>query len=96
MSGNKPWTMSPANPYSGSYCSRSGAIGHNQKSVMEMTLNVSQEGIISFARKVNCEVEFDFLRFAMDGVEMERWSGNCPGPKRPYPVTGSSHLYMEL
>lgn len=93
MSGNKPWTLSPASPYSGSYCSRSGAIGHNQKSVMEITLNVSEDGFISFARKVNCEVEFDFLRFAMDGLEMERWSGNLPWAEVSYPVSPGFHTF---
>lgn len=93
MGGNKPWAISSAGAYSGLYCSRSGNISHNQQSVMEITLLVSDEGYISFARKVNCEQEFDFLRFAMDGVELERWSGNLPWTVVSFPVTPGYHTF---
>ncbi|HRI61824.1 MAG TPA: C25 family cysteine peptidase, partial [Saprospiraceae bacterium] len=93
MGGNKPWVLTSTDPYSGFYCSRSGIIGNNQKSVMEITLDVSVEGNISFARKVNCEQEFDFLRFSIDGVEAERWSGNLPWEAVSFPVTPGSHTF---
>ena len=93
MSGNKPWVLSSSNVYSGFYCSRSGIIGNNQKSVMEVTLNVSVDGNISFARKVSCEQEFDFLRFSIDGVEAERWTGNLPWEEVSYPVAPGFHTF---
>lgn len=93
MSGNKPWVISSGSAYSGFYCARSGNISHNLKSVMEITLNVSVEGSISFARKVNCEQEFDFLRFSMDGLEMDRWSGNLPWEVVSYPVPTGFHTF---
>ncbi len=93
MGGNKPWTISSAVPYSGQYCTRSGSILSNQKSVMELTLNISVAGNISFARKVNCEQEFDFLRFSIDGEEMERWSGNLAWAEVSYPVSAGFHTF---
>jgi hypothetical protein len=93
MNGNKPWIISATNPYSGTYCSRSGGISHNQKSVMDLTLNVSKAGNISFARKISCEIEFDFLRFSIDGVEMERWSGSIPWGEVSYPITAGLHTF---
>ena len=93
MGGNKPWTISSASPYSGQYCTRSGVITHNQKSVMELTRNISTAGNISFARKVNCEQEFDFLRFSIDGEEMERWSGNLAWAQVSYPVSPGFHTF---
>ena len=93
MSGSKPWTISTLNPYSGQYCSRSGVISHNQKSVMELNLTVSAEGVISFARRVNCEAEFDFLRFFIDGEEMERWSGIVDWAEVSYPVSPGYHTF---
>lgn len=93
MSGNKPWTVTSSAPYTGNYCSRSGSITHNQKSVMELTINVSAAGSISFARKVSCEVEYDFLRFSIDDQEIERWSGVQPWEEFIYPVTPGFHKF---
>ncbi len=93
MSGNKPWTVTSSAPYTGNYCSRSGSITHNQKSVMELTINVSAAGSISFARKVSCEVEYDFLRFSIDDQEIERWSGVQPWEEFTYPVTPGFHKF---
>lgn len=78
MSGNKPWQMTSTNPYSGFYCLRSGAITHSQKSVMDLHLLVSGAGVVSFARRVSSEPDFDRLRFLIDDVEMGAWSGNVP------------------
>jgi hypothetical protein len=91
MSGNKFWSITTASPYSGQYCTRSGAITHNQKSVMELTLNISSDGNVSFARKLSCEAEFDFLRFSIDGEEMGRWSGILPWEVVTFPVSSGFH-----
>lgn len=93
MSGNKPWVISSANPYSGLYSARSGIISHNQKSVMELSLKVSEDGNISFARRTHCEQEFDFLRFSIDGVEMGRWSGLLPWEEVSFPVSPGYHTF---
>lgn len=93
MSGNKPWIIAPTGAYSGQYCSRSGIISHNQKSVMEIALNVSEAGAISFARKVNSELDYDFLRFFIDGVEVDQWSGNLPWAEVSYPVEEGFHTF---
>ena len=93
MSGNKPWQITSASPYEGAYCSRSGTITHNQKSVMELTVHVSAAGAISFAHKVSCETEYDFLRFSIDDQEMERWSGIQAWQETSYPVTPGFHKF---
>lgn len=91
MSGNKPWQISPTNPYSGKYCARSGTITHNQKSVMEINLSVSAEGMVAFARRVSSEAGFDRLRFLIDDVEMGAWSGEVPWAEVSYPVSPGFH-----
>lgn len=86
MSGNKPWQATNSNPYSGTFCARSGTITHNQQSVMEIHLLVSEEGIVSFARRVSSESEYDFLRFLVDDVELGAWSGEVPWGEVIFPV----------
>lgn len=87
MAGNKPWLITASDPYAGQYCSRSGIITHNQRSTVQITLLVLEDGFVSFARKVNSEADFDFLRFYIDDAETGAWSGNLPWAEVSFPVT---------
>ncbi|MFN0174750.1 MAG: C25 family cysteine peptidase [Saprospiraceae bacterium] len=91
LGGNKPWFITPSSAYTGTYSSRSGIITHNQQSVMDLTLNFTADGNISFARRVGSEPDYDFLRFLIDDVEMERWSGVVPWSEVSYPLTAGIH-----
>jgi hypothetical protein len=91
MSGNKPWVIATSGAYTGQYCSRSGTITHNQKSEMNLTLEFATDGVVSFARRTNTEENYDFLRFLIDGVEIEKWSGLNPWAEVNYPITAGVH-----
>lgn len=91
MEGNKPWFTTNASAYTGSYSSRSGTITHNQQSVMSLTLNYTEPGVISFARRVSSEENYDFLRFTVDSVEMGAWSGVVPWGEISYPLSTGIH-----
>ena len=91
LGGNKPWYITPTAAYTGAYSTRSGIITHNQQSVMDLTLDFTTDGVISFARKVGSEIDYDFLRFLIDDVEMERWSGVVPWAEVSYPLSTGIH-----
>ncbi|MCB9333667.1 MAG: T9SS type A sorting domain-containing protein [Lewinellaceae bacterium] len=91
MSGDKPWMITTSNPYAGQYCSRSGVITHNQRSTFQITLLVQEDGLVSFARAVSSEADFDFLRFFIDNKETGAWSGNLPWAEVQFPVTAGQH-----
>jgi hypothetical protein len=91
LSGTKPWFITPTSAYTGQYSSRSGAITHNQKSIMELTLNFTTAGVMSFARRVSSEQDYDFLWFLIDGVEMDAWSGLVPWAEVSYPLEAGIH-----
>jgi hypothetical protein len=91
MSGNKPWVITNSGPYTGAYCSRSGTISNSQTSVMSMNLNFAVDGTVSFARKVSSEQDYDFLRFKIDGVEIDHWSGNIGWGEVSYQVAAGVH-----
>ncbi|MEO6759987.1 MAG: C25 family peptidase C-terminal domain-containing protein, partial [Saprospiraceae bacterium] len=93
QSGNKPWIISSPTAYTGTYSSRSGGILNNQKSIMQLSLNIIADGTIGFARKVSCETDYDFLYFRIDGVEVEKWSGELPWAEVTYPVTAGIHAF---
>ena len=91
MDGNKPWIITTNTPYTGTFASRSGAITHNQQSIMELKLDFTTDGTLSFARKVGSEVDYDFLRFLIDDVEVQRWSGIVPWAEVSYPLSAGIH-----
>lgn len=91
MGGNKPWVIASGNAYNGYYCSRSGTITHSQFSEMNMSLHISEAGVVSFARRVSSEVNYDFLLFSIDDVEMGAWSGDVPWGEVSFPLEEGIH-----
>jgi len=68
------WIISQSEKYSGDYSAEAGAIGDNESTALEITLDCAQ-GSITFYRKVSSETDFDYLKFYIDGEKQEAWSG---------------------
>jgi len=94
QTGNKPWITTSPLAYTGAYSARSGSISHNQKSQMTLTLDLSVDGTLRFARRVSCEQDYDFLRFYMDETEMAQWTGEVAWGEVAFPVTAGLHKFM--
>jgi len=75
MGADADWIIDTANPYEGTYCARSGDIGDNEDSEMQVTLEVTAESDISFWYKVSSEATYDYLRFYIDGAQIAEWEG---------------------
>ena len=86
-----PWTVVTENPYEGSYCVKSGAIGDNQSTSLAINLEVHSEGEISFYRKVSSESGFDKLYFYIDGNEKGNWSGEVSWGQLTYALPVGHH-----
>lgn len=92
FSGNANWTITNQLPYQGTYCARSGVITHNQTSAMQVTANVSMAGEVSFWYKVSSESNYDYLRFYIDNVEKNSWSGTIGWQQATFPLTVGQHI----
>ena len=86
-----PWAVVTENPYEGSYCVKSGAIGDNQSTSLAINLEVHSEGEISFYRKVSSESGFDKLYFYIDGNEKGNWSGEVSWGQLTYALPVGHH-----
>jgi hypothetical protein len=91
--GAKPWIITSPIAYTGTYSSRSGSILNNQKSKMNLTLDLVTDGTIGFARRVSCEADYDYLYFLIDDVEVEKWSGELAWAEVSYPVSAGIHKF---
>ncbi|MCL4176341.1 MAG: S8 family serine peptidase [Verrucomicrobia bacterium] len=58
----------------GKYAARAGATGHGQQSGLQLT-EVLDAGIGSFSLKVSSEASWDGLEFYLNGLRLQRWSG---------------------
>ena len=86
--------------FEGYYSGRSGSISDNQESLVSISLDVVEDGQISFYKKVSCEATgsitgnyYDYLAFSIDGVEMDKWAGEIDWSLEVFPVSSGSHSF---
>ncbi len=94
MGGNAPWTIVSTGQYEGSFSAASGAIGNSQSSTMSVTQQVSSAANVSFYYKVSSELNWDWLRFYIDGVEKGAWSGSVGWAQASYAVTPGTRTFQ--
>ncbi len=88
-----PWTIINTDAFSGVYAAKSGIITHSQSTAMSLVDNASVAGSIKFAVKCSSEPSYDYLRFYIDGVEKQAWSGTVSWNEVEYPVSVGTHTY---
>jgi hypothetical protein len=90
--GNVPWGVQNRIVAAGSFSAQAGAIGHNQRSSLQITVNVpAGGGTVSFRYRVSSEGCCDFLRFAIDGVEQNSWAGETGWQTASFSVPAGEH-----
>ncbi|UPT67899.1 MAG: C25 family cysteine peptidase [Sphingobacteriales bacterium JAD_PAG50586_3] len=93
LAGDVPWTIDNSIKYEGDYSSRSGTITDAQTSTMQLTLDVTQNDSIAFFRKTSCEQDWDFLKFYIDDIEFDAWSGVYNWGRVSYPISTGVHTF---
>ncbi|PHR92220.1 MAG: hypothetical protein COA78_33630, partial [Blastopirellula sp.] len=76
----------------GEFAAQAGSLGDDESSVLEITLDVT-DGDIEFDRFVASEDNFDFLRFYIDNVEQEDWSGLLQTERVSFAVAAGTHTF---
>ena len=76
IQGSFPWVVDDNEIYEGVYSSRSAiALPDNEESELSITVEVIANGDISFYKYVSSELNFDFLKFKINGTKLAEWSG---------------------
>jgi hypothetical protein len=70
-----PWTITNEEASHGDYSIVSAPIGNNQTSRIEMTATISN-GFIQFYLRTSTRLNGGFLRFYINNMEIQSWSGN--------------------
>jgi hypothetical protein len=87
------WIRDNSTAFDGDYSMKSATIGSSSQTAMQITLNISSDGAISFARRVSSESGYDYLKFYIDGVQKGSWSGNQNWDEVTYPVSSGSRTF---
>jgi PKD repeat protein len=93
LTGTSDWFVTDNSPYEGTYCAQSGLITHNQSNALELQYDVYAEDVLSFWFRVSSENNYDYLRFYVDGVEIEQWAGEEPWQIFEYTVPVGTHTF---
>ena len=73
--GDQPWFVASGTASGGRFAARSGLIQDGQQSSLVLLFN-ARAGTGSFDLRVSSEAGWDFLEFHLNGVRVERWSGD--------------------
>ena len=88
------WTIDPAASYNGSNAARSAVIGNSQATSMTVTMTSDATGFVSFWKKVSCEQNYDYLKFYIDGMMRNQWTGtNDNWEQISYEILPGTHTY---
>ena len=89
-----PWTITTTNPYEGTYCMKSGGAGvPNVVSNMSVTVNIPNDGLMSFFGKISCENSWDYGYFYIDGVQKASFTGAGNWVEKTYEITAGDHTF---
>ncbi|HEY9113310.1 MAG TPA: T9SS type A sorting domain-containing protein, partial [Bacteroidales bacterium] len=92
--GSQPFTISSETPYQGSYHAASGNINHNQKSSFMITYEVMNNDNILFYKKVSSQLDYDQLKFYINGTLRAAWSGTSQGwTQESFPVSPGTNTF---
>ncbi len=93
LGGDLPWEITMEYPHSGFYHAISGDIGNQETSELSISYEVMANDVIKFWKKVSTEQDFDELRFYIDGILIDSWSGSSAYSQVEYPVTSGDHTF---
>ena len=63
-------------------------------STMEIDVDVTTDGEISYMKKVSSESNYDFLKFYIDGQLQGEWSGEVSWSAETFLVNAGQHTFV--
>ncbi len=91
--GSSHWYVDSSTAHTGNYSARSGAISHANLTTLQVSVDVTEDGTISFFKKVCTEANRDKLTFYIDNTAMSEWSGEIGWSRETFPVSAGTHKF---
>ncbi len=91
--GNQEWIISYVNSGEGTFSARSGFIDNNQSSELSISMTGLRAGELRLRCRVSSEESNDFLRFYIDDIEQQVWSGETEWLQVAHSVDPGDHTF---
>ena len=91
--GGSHWFVDNSTANTGTYSARSGAINHANLTTLQVDAVVSQDGEISFYKKLSTEAGKDILTFYIDNTTIDSWSGEVDWSREAFYVSAGTHKF---
>jgi hypothetical protein len=89
--GSANWATQTTVKFAGTYAAKSGTITDSQTTQMSHTIVIPAGGAtLSFYYNVSSEVGYDYLRFYIDGIQQNQWSGAIGWTQQSYILAAGS------
>ena len=89
--GSANWATQTTVKFAGTYAAKSGTITDSQTTQMSHTIVIPAGGAtLSFYYNVSSESGYDYLRFYIDGVQQNQWSGAIGWTQQSYILAAGS------
>ena len=85
------WVLDATTSASGTRSARSGSMADGETSTIQRTVDTTHDGTVSFSYRTSSESGYDFIVFAIDGVEQLRNSGEVGWTAVSYPLSAGHH-----
>jgi hypothetical protein len=92
MNGAAEWSISDEG-YQGEHSAQSGDVADLQFSDLILTVDVYEDGTLSFWRRVSSEEDYDKLRFYIDSQIVDEWSGELDWQMESFDVSEGQHTF---
>lgn len=91
--GGAQWHIDNSTAHSGIYSVKSGGIGHANLTTLQVSVDVTTDGQISFYKKICSEANKDKLTFYIDSQIAGTWSGEIDWSHEIFNVTAGTHTF---
>jgi len=93
LSGNGDWQVVPEVSNSGNFSAQSAVIDHNQSCYATLSIENSSPAVLSFYWKVSSELDYDLLKFSIDGQLSSQISGAIDWQEVILYIPAGSHSF---
>lgn len=91
MAGLTGWVVQSTMPHGGVYGFANGDISDSQTSRANLVVTFGAPGTVSFWHAGSTEVNYDYLKFYVDGVVQQQWSGSWTWTYGQFNVAAGVH-----
>ena len=91
IEGDGVWVIDSTNAYEGKYCIKSDKVSNNKYAKLKIQIEVLADGPLTFYVKPSSELHYDLLKFFINSMPQNEWSGETDWVPYTYQMKKGSY-----